>query len=279
LKAKKSLGQNFLVDSSTASRIVNAVSPSLEDIVLEVGPGRGALTRLLIERAGLVLAVEIDRELAEILRNELPSERLAIVEADILETDLSALLADARRSHPDLLSRMRVVANLPYYISTAVILQFIDARESLKDLTLMVQREVAERIISLPGNRDYGSLSVFVQIYCKARRLFNVPPGAFRPSPKVDSSILHLEILDEPVLPVKDKALLYRVVRAAFAQRRKTIMNSLKSASATIDPHLGSDQILPILESARIRPERRAETLSPPEFICLTDQFAISLSL
>ena len=277
MKAKKSLGQNFLVDKSAVGRIVDAVSPAADEVILEVGPGKGALTRLLIERAGLVLAVELDRELVDLLKTELVSDKLKIVEADILQVDIEELRRSALESNPKLQPRLRVVANLPYYISTAVITRFIESRSAIKDLTLMLQREVAERITSPPGGREYGSLSVLVQLYCRTRRLFHVPPGSFRPIPKVDSTVVQLEIDDSSSALVKDEGLLVRVVRAAFAQRRKTIMNSLKGASASIDPQLTPEKIAQTLESASIVPERRAETLSPAEYIRLGDQFSLVL--
>jgi 16S rRNA (adenine1518-N6/adenine1519-N6)-dimethyltransferase len=273
LKAKKSLGQNFLVDKGAIMRIMDVVSPADDEIVIEVGPGRGALTRYLIERSGIVLAIELDREMVELLRTELASERLTIIEGDILQVDIPGLIHSTLQTNRQLQPRARAVANLPYYISTAVITQFIEARSVLKDMTLMLQREVAERITSPPGSRDYGALSVLVQLYCRTQRLFHVAPGSFRPIPKVDSTVVRLELYDSTSLAVGDEALLNRVVRSAFAQRRKTILNSLKAMASNIDPRLKPDQIQQILESASIAPQRRAETLSPPEYVRLTDQF------
>ncbi|MEW6736829.1 MAG: 16S rRNA (adenine(1518)-N(6)/adenine(1519)-N(6))-dimethyltransferase RsmA [Acidobacteriota bacterium] len=277
MRAKKSLGQNFLVDGSTAARIISAVAPAMDEAILEIGPGRGALTRLLLERAGLVLAVEIDEELGEWLKTELRSDRLMIIEADILAVDLASLLANVRAVHTQLQPRVRVVANLPYYISTAVLTRLITARALFKDFTLMLQREVAERIISSPGSREYGVLSVMVQLYCQARRLFHVSPGAFRPIPKVDSTVLHLDVREVPIAPVADEALLTSVVQAAFSQRRKTIINSLKSAIASINPYLTPEQVAPILQAAAIEPIRRAETLSPLEYIHLSNAFLAAI--
>lgn len=271
MKAKKSLGQNFLVNVQTSRRIVDAVSPSADEIVIEIGPGRGALTGLLTERAGLVLAIELDRELVELLNNEFSSPCLKIVAADVLKCDIPALIAEARDERPGLQARARVVANLPYYISTAVIQQLIDARAILKDMTVMLQREVAERIVSAPGGKDYGSLSVLVQLYCTTRIILNVPPGAFRPAPKVDSRVLQLVVRDKPLAPVTDEQLFERVVRACFSQRRKTIYNNLKAAAATISSALTPAEINNILTAAAIAPERRAETLDCAQFARLTN--------
>jgi 16S rRNA (adenine1518-N6/adenine1519-N6)-dimethyltransferase len=274
ITAKKSLGQNFLVDSRVAARVIDAVSPLPTDIVIEVGPGRGELTRSLVARSGYVVAVEIDRRLIDDLRSSLPREKFILVEDDALKVNWSELaeLAEAqldqfRGSVPaSTKHRVRVVANLPYYISTPIIERLIRARGIIHDMTLMLQNEVADRITSEPGCKEYGSLSVLVQCYCIATKLFEVPPSAFKPAPKVRSAVVTLTVRERAAVDVDDEDRFFALVRAAFAQRRKTIANNLKVFAGAIRL---STPISVTLERARIDARRRAETLSIEEFITL----------
>ena len=193
---KKSLGQNFLVDSRVAARIIDAVSPLPTDIVIEVGPGRGELTRGLAARSGHVVAVEIDRRLIEDLRSSLPGEKVTVVEGDALKVNWSEVVevAGSRVLPAEAKRRVRVVANLPYYISTPIIERLLRARGIIHDMTLMLQNEVADRITSEPGCKEYGYLSVLVQSFCIATKLFEVPPAAFKPAPKVRSAVIRLAV-------------------------------------------------------------------------------------
>ena len=269
IKARKSLGQNFLTDELVSRRIVDIVSPRSSDIVIEIGPGTGALTRLLAERGGYVVAIEIDARLIEELRRTMGASNLSIIEADALTVDWNSLLDDAtdawRNLHqvPSDTPRIRVVANLPYYISTPIIERLIGLRSRLTDMTLMLQKEVVDRIASKPGSRDYGYLSVLVQLYCEAMKLFEVPPSAFKPAPKVQSAILRLNVRERPAVDVSDEKRFITLVSAAFAQRRKTISNNLKAAAAMLKFNRPIEQAL---EQSGIAPERRAETLTLEEF-------------
>ncbi|MFP5263628.1 MAG: 16S rRNA (adenine(1518)-N(6)/adenine(1519)-N(6))-dimethyltransferase RsmA [Blastocatellia bacterium] len=269
IKAKKSLGQNFLTDARVSRRIVDAVAPRSSDVILEIGPGTGALTRLLVERGGEVIAVEIDPRLAGELRRSITSDKLSVIEADALTVDWGHVVSSgieslkARGGGGDGQPRVRVVANLPYYISTPILERLIRLGGRVFDLTLMLQNEVVERVTSGPGGREYGYLSVQVQYHCVAVKLFEVPPSAFRPAPKVQSAIVSLVMRERPAVDVADEAVFLSVVRAAFAQRRKTILNNLKAA-----PDAGSFARPPdaALELAGIDSGRRAETLSLDEF-------------
>ena len=272
---RKSLGQNFLVDSRVAARVINAVSPLPTDILIEIGPGRGELTRALVARSGYVVAVEIDRRLIDGLRSSLPREKFTVVENDALRVNWSELagLAEAEvdRLRPPVASastkrRVRVVANLPYYISTPIIERLIRARGIIHDMTLMLQNEVAGRITSEPGRKEYGSLSVLVQCYCIATKLFEVPPSAFKPAPKVQSAVVSLAVRDRPAVDVDDEERFFALVRAAFAQRRKTLANNLK---ALVNSSGLTTSIEGVLERAGIDSRRRAETLSIEEFNAL----------
>ena len=271
-KAKKSLGQNFLNDHRVARRIIDAVSPLPTDIIVEIGPGTGALTRILVERSGFVEAVEIDARLADKLRRSVKAENLSIVTADALSLDWGEFLTRATSSFKSLSSadhvgtRVRVVANLPYYISTPIIERLLSMGHRLFDMTLMLQKEVADRITTGPGSKEYGYLSVMVQYYCAASKLFEVPPSAFTPVPKVRSAVIKLTVRERPPVEVADPARFFGLVRAAFAQRRKTILNNLKAASTTITPR---QPLEAALEAASVAPQRRAETLSLAEFAAL----------
>jgi 16S rRNA (adenine1518-N6/adenine1519-N6)-dimethyltransferase len=269
IKAKKSLGQNFLTDASVARRIVDAVSPQRSDIILEIGPGTGALTRLLVERSGFVVAVEIDSRLASELKSRIVNRRLSVIEADALTVNWDELISSRMRSWNSLEqgdekpARVRVVANLPYYISTPIIERLIHLQSPIHDLTLMLQNEVAGRITSGPGSKEYGYLSVLVQYHTTATKLFEVPPSAFSPVPKVQSAIIRLEARSSPVVIVSDESKFFAMVRAAFAQRRKTILNNLKAAQ----DHLQFERpIESALKISGIDCMRRAETVSLEEF-------------
>ena len=272
IKAKKSLGQNFLTDQGVARRIIDAVSPLPTDIVIEIGPGTGALTWMLVERSGHVEAVEIDARLADALRRSLKADNLSIVTADALVLDWRELIKDARAKlgFPGAADqdrrRVRIVANLPYYISTPIIERLLLVGRSVFDMTLMLQKEVADRITTGPGSKEYGYLSVMVQYYCIATKLFEVPPSAFTPAPKVQSAVIRLTVRERPAVEVSDEARFFALVRAAFAQRRKTILNNLKAASRALE---FTQPLEAALEAASVVPQRRAETLSIEEFAAL----------
>lgn len=259
MKAKKNLGQNWLVDRGYAARIVDAVAPEPTDLVVEIGPGPGALTDLIVPRAGHTLAIELDARMREPLVARHDASRLTVLEADVLEVDLTDVVTGALRAHPRL-DRVRVAANLPYYISSPVVAHLIRHRRALSDATLMLQREVVARLTAGPGSKDYGSLTVFVAMYCEAKRLFDVPPGAFRPVPKVTSSVVSLRMRTEPAVAVADESLFFRIVRASFAQRRKTLENNLAAAG-----------FAGLAAAAGVDPRRRAETLSIDEFAALAN--------
>lgn len=255
IRAKKSLGQNFLRDPHYLKKIADAARIGAGDQVLEIGPGLGHLTRVLTERAGKVLAIEVDDRLIPHLQEEFGLARnFELRHADALEFDFEALTG-----------RWKVVANLPYYISTPIIQMLIKHRNKFVSLTLMLQKEVAERIASPPGSKEYGYLSVLVQYYTVPRIEFKVPPGSFTPQPEVDSMVITLMMRDQPAVLVRNEAFFIRVIKAAFSQRRKTLRNSLKQLEVpkeTMDAVLGK---------TGIDLGRRAETLTVEEFGRLAD--------
>ena len=251
---KKRLGQNFLFDPSILRRIISVAHLSPRDTVVEIGPGLGRLTALLSEHAGRVVAIEFDEDLHKRLLGTLSGyENIELVHDDALKYPYETL------------GKFKVVANIPYYITTPIIFRLIEHKEQLESMTLMVQREVARRIVATPGNKEYGVLSIMVQYHAKPRLEFIVPRGAFRPVPKVDSAVLHIELCREPSVSVKDEKFFSRVVRTAFSQRRKMLLNSLKSITGDIKEKL-------VL--AGIEPSRRPETLSIEEFARLADELS-----
>ncbi len=252
--AKKHLGQNFLYDPSILTRIVEAAGLSSDDTVVEIGPGPGGLTRLLAENVRKVIAIELDKELYLRLRAEFAGYR-----------NVELIQGDAMKFPYERIGRFKVVSNIPYYITTPIIFRLLEARESLQTMTLTIQKEVAERIAAGPGGKDYGVLSVMVQYHALPEIRFIIPREAFRPAPKVDSAVLHMRILERPSVTVADEKMFFRIVRASFSQRRKTLSNSLKSFGGNIKE---------LLIKAGIDPGRRAETLSLEEFAVLSDSLS-----
>ncbi len=256
-RPRKRFGQHFLHDPRVLDRIVETARVGPHDSVIEIGPGTGVLTRRLAARAARLVAIEIDRDLAARLRAELSgSPQVEIIEADVLEVDLAAL---AER----LGGRPIVVGNLPYNISSPLLFRLVDARRALRRMVLMLQREFAERLAAGPGTPAYGALSVIAQLHLEIAVAFHVAPGAFRPAPAVESAVLVLTPRPAPAVAVDDEARFARLVRAAFAQRRKTILNALRAAG--IGP-AAPGALTAALAEAGVEPRRRGETLSIAEF-------------
>lgn len=261
IRARKALGQNFLVDRNVVARIADAVDIGPEDRILEVGPGKGALTELLAARCARLVAVELDTRLVPVLRREFSSNpRVEIVHDDILKLDLRSLLASEGNG------RWKVAANLPYNISTPVLFKFLDHIDLFSRMVLMLQKEVGDRLAASPGTKDYGTLSVFFQLHFNVARELIVRPGSFHPVPKVDSVVLSFVPLEKPREDVGDEQYFRRMVKGAFSMRRKTLWNCLKGA----DLGLSGGQLAEALETCGIDPVRRGETLSLGEFAALS---------
>ena len=250
--ARKRFGQHFLVDRHYIERIVAAINPQPDDNFVEIGPGFGALTGPLLERVRRLTVIEIDRDLAARLAAEHSADRLTLYNADALEFDFGAL-------GPDL----RVVGNLPYNISSPLLFHLAQYEAALRDISVMLQKEVVERMTAAPATSEYGRLSVMLQVRFRIGRVLTVPPGAFRPAPKVDSAVVRLTPLREARPSLADEALFARIVAAAFGQRRKTLRNALKMLASEAD-----------LERVGIAPGARGETLSVAEFVRLANALA-----
>ena len=264
---QKKYGQNFLVDSHVLNKIKQAANISKEDFVLEIGPGIGTLTQCLCEEAREVLAVEVDKALIPILQETLSEfDNLTIINEYILNLDLKELVRKKNNNKP-----IKVVANLPYYITSPIIMNLFESKLPLDNLTVMVQKEVAERMQALPGTKDYGALSLAVQYYAEPSIVANVPPNCFMPRPKVASSVINLTAHKCPPVTVKNEKLMFRIIRASFNQRRKTLVNGLSNSK---DLDLLKTVVCEALRSQGLSEKIRGEALTLQQFADLTNYLA-----
>ena len=256
-RQKPKLGQNFLIDRNAARRIVEALGDISNSVVVEIGPGRGALTKILAEPAGFLIATELDEQLSKDLRAAFAEKQnVEIVQADFLNVAVADLLKNY--SHSSQAKRVRVVGNIPYYITSDILLRLFEQRESIETIAVMVQKEVADRLVASPGSREYGLLTVTAQLFAEVERLFTLPPGAFSPPPQVQSSVLRLRIAPKyETLNVNPQAFL-GFCRLAFGQKRKTLFNNLRSRYA-------ERAIKAALQSANLRADVRAEAVALEE--------------
>jgi len=261
---KKRLGQHFLVDRNILNKVVRTAGVGEEDVVIEVGPGPGEMTLALARLVKHVIAVEIDPKLVEFLKKRLADcPNVEVVRSDILKVDFKRLYK--KEGHP-----IKVVANLPYQISTPLLFRFIEAKEAFSTLTLMLQREVAERMAAPSGGKAYGPLSIFVQLFLDVSIRFFIKPSAFFPPPKIESAVVHMVWKEKPRIEEKDEEWFKKVVKACFGYRRKTLLNALKHSELPLDESTG-----PKMENAGIDPQRRPETLTIEEFIRLADALRV----
>ncbi len=261
---QKKFGQNFLIDDHVITKIINAAEITKDDLVLEIGPGIGTMTQYLAESAGKVIAVEIDKNLIPILGETLAEyDNVTVINEDILKLDINRLVEEENDGKP-----IKVVANLPYYITTPIIIGLFESHVPLQSITVMVQKEVADRMQVGPGSKDYGALSLAVQYYAKPYIAANVPPNCFIPRPGVGSAVIRLTRYEEPPVMVKDESLMFKLIRASFNQRRKTLQNGIANS-----PELpySKAQVEKALEKMGLAANVRGESLTLAEFAKLSD--------
>lgn len=261
---QKKWGQNFLVDTHVLEKIMDAAEVTKDDCVVEIGPGIGTMTQYLAERAREVVAVEIDKNLIPILKETLSGyQNVSIINEDIMKVDLTKIVEEKNQGRP-----VKIVANLPYYITTPIIMGLFEGKVPLKSITVMVQKEVADRMQVGPGTKDYGALSLAVQYYAKPEVVATVPPNCFIPRPGVGSAVIKLTRYEEPPVKVKDEAFLFSLIRASFNQRRKTLANGLSNAQ---NLSLSREQVVSALEKLQLPPAVRGEALTLQQFADLAE--------
>ena len=261
---QKKFGQNFLIDTGILEEIIDSAGITKDDMILEIGPGIGTMTQYLCESARQVIAVEIDTNLIPILKDTLSEyDNVKVINDDILKVDINALAEEYNNGKP-----IKVVANLPYYITTPIIMGLFESHVPLESITVMVQKEVADRMQVGPGSKDYGALSLAVQYYAEPYIVANVPPNCFIPRPNVGSAVIRLTRHAKPPVEVKDKDLMFRLIRASFNQRRKTLQNGLSNAQ---DLSFSKEEIAAAIESLGLSPSVRGETLTLAQFAALSD--------
>lgn len=264
-KFSKSLGQNFLTDENVLTKIVSGAEIDAETNVIEIGPGFGTLTQRLCMAAKKVVCIEIDQSAIPILQDNLSDfDNLKIINADVLKTDLKKIISEEFDD-----GIVKIAANLPYYITTPIIMNVLESRLNVDSLTIMIQKEVADRIAAKPSTKDYGALSVAVNYYSEPQIITTVPPSSFIPQPKVSSSVIKLKLREKPPVDVADEAGYFKVVKASFGQRRKTLLNALSNSPSI---PLGKEDILKVLKKCGIDEKRRGETLSLSEFADISNE-------
>lgn len=261
---QKKYGQNFLIDTNVLDRIISSADITKDDCVLEIGPGIGTMTQYLAEAAGEVVAVEIDKALIPILEETLSEyDNITVINEDILKLDINAIVQEKNAGRP-----IKVVANLPYYITTPIIMGLFEQHVPLKSITIMVQKEVADRMQVGPGTKDYGALSLAVQYYAKPEIVANVPPNCFIPRPNVGSAVIKLTRYEEPPVSVEDEHKMFALIRASFNQRRKTLVNSLGNAAGL---SISKERVAEVLEQMELSPTIRGEALTLEQFATLSN--------
>jgi len=258
LKAKKSYGQNFLINEEIVDEIIEKSYITKEDVVLEIGPGLGTLTKKLLKVAKSVIAVELDKDMCNILENRILDKNLEIINQDILKLDINEIT--------NKYGKIKVVANLPYYITSPIIMKLLENKYDISSITVMVQKEVGERLVASPNGKEYGAITISVRYYTDAKIIIDVPKENFMPVPKVDSVVIKLDLLNKPRVKLKDEKLFFNLIKTGFSQRRKTINNSLSSGG------IEKEKLIRILEKLNIDYKKRVENLSIEDFANISNE-------
>ena len=265
IKANKNLGQNFLIDEQVIEKIVNASEIKKEDRVIEIGPGLGTLTKELLEKAGKVISVELDKKMITILKDRFALyNNFELINNDILQVDLEKIISTEKEKE---FKNVKVVANLPYYITTPIIMKLLEEKLDLESITVMVQKEVADRLIAIPSDKETGAITYSVYYYAKGEEILEVPKESFIPEPEVTSKVIKLNIRKEPPVKVKSPEVMFRIIKCAFMQRRKTLLNALVNTKV----FLNKDEGIKILKKIGLREDIRAEKLKIEDFAKIAD--------
>lgn len=267
IKAKKLLGQNFLISQDVVEKIVECSQIQKEDLVIEIGPGLGTLTQFLLEKAGKVICIELDKKMVKILQDRFCLyDNFELINEDVLKVDLRGLIAKEREKST--VKSVKIVANLPYYITTPIIMKLLEEELDLDTITVMIQKEVADRLVAIPGEKDTGAITYSVYYYAEAKAILEVPHDCFIPEPEVASKVIQLKIRKQPPVEVENKEVMFRIIKSAFMQRRKTLLNSLTNARVFLNKEEGSK----ILEELGLNVNIRAESLTLQNFADISNK-------
>ena len=267
IRANKSLGQNFLISEQVVNEIVESSKIDKEDLVIEIGPGLGTLTKYLLEKAGKVIGIELDKKMVEILQDRFKLyNNFELYQQDVLKIDLKHLIKKEKENTN--IKKVKIVANLPYYITTPIIMKLLEEKLDLESITVMIQKEVADRLIAIPGEKETGAITYAVYYYAIAEAILEVPKESFIPEPEVTSKVIKLNIRKEPPIEVQDKELTFKIIKSAFMQRRKTLINALNNAKIFQNKEEGNQ----ILESLKLDESVRAEKLTLENFADITNR-------
>ena len=266
IKANKSLGQNFLIDEKVVEKIVEKSNISKEDLVIEIGPGLGTLTSKLLEKAGKVVAIELDKKMLNILNDRFYLyDNFSLINQDVLKVDLGKLIEEEKEKNG--LKNAKIVANLPYYITTPIIMKLLEEKLDLESITVMIQKEVAKRLVSIPGSKSAGAITYTVYFYSIAKELLEVPNNSFIPEPEVTSEVIKLDIRKEEPVKVKSKKVMFRIIKCAFMQRRKTLLNALVNTKVFLNKEEG----IKVLKELNLNEDIRPEKLTLEDFANITN--------
>ena len=261
IKANKSLGQNFLINSEVVESIVNSSEISEEDMVIEIGPGLGTLTKYLLEKAGKVLCIELDTRMIKILEDRFSIyENFEVINQDVLKVNLNEIIKEYKKDGK--IKNVKVVANLPYYITTPIIMKLLEDKLDIKSITVMIQKEVADRLIEVPGGKDTGAITYSVYYYCESEKLMEVPNSSFIPEPEVTSEVIKMTLREEPAVKIENPKVMFMIIKSAFMQRRKTLLNALTNTKVFLSKNEG----LEILKKLNLDENVRAENLTIEDF-------------
>ncbi len=274
IKANKSLGQNFLIDDDVLKDIVNGAEIEENDVVIEIGPGLGSLTKLLLKKAKKVICIELDKKMINILNDRFDGyKNIELINADVLNIDLNEIIKEERKQNEDL-NNIKIVANLPYYITTPIIMKLIENNLDIESITVMIQKEVAERLIAVPGSKETGAITYTVYYYCECNKIREVEKECFIPTPEVKSEVIKLKLRKENFINVKDKKVMFNIIKSAYMQRRKTIVNSLTN----VGMYKNKEQCIETLKKLGLSEDTRPENLSIEDFARLTNYFLDTLN-